>query len=275
MIDRGVGQSVSANASGRFSWLFDKIGPLATADILFGNLEGPVSDQGKNVGSQYSFRMDPEVIKALAAAGFDAVSVANNHAGDWSLAAFADTLKRLGGAKILAVGGGENRAAATAVKVIERDGLRYGFLGATDVGPNWLAAKAKQAGIVVASDPAWPDLIKQAASSVDFLIVSYHFGDEYQTTPNARQRQLAELAIDQGAKLVIGHHPHVIQPVERYGEGLIAYSLGNFIFDQYFSEATMNGAALVVEVVEGKVADFKILPVAISPKFQPVVADED
>ena len=114
-----------------------------------------------------------------------------------------------------------------------------------------------------------PTIIEQAASQVDLLVVGYHFGDEYKTEPNERQKELAHLAIDHGAKLVIGTHPHVVQPVEEYGGGIIAYSLGNFIFDQYFSPETMSGLALTV-VLQGKKIHLIIKQnVILDQRYQP------
>jgi poly-gamma-glutamate synthesis protein (capsule biosynthesis protein) len=269
MLDRGVESSVMKNAGGDFSWLFEKVTDLGSADILFGNLEGPLSNRGKDLANLYSFRMAPSALEALIKVGFDAVAVANNHVGDWGLAAFSDTLDRLNKANILAVGGGPNFAEASRVKTIGKNGYRIGFLAASDVGPNWLTAKDEQAGIILAGDSRWPELIENAAKQVDILIVSYHFGNEYQKEPTARQRELAQLAIDNGARIVVGHHPHVVQNVEKYKTGIIAYSLGNFIFDQFFSEDTMSGLALKVKFVGDEITEAGGVHVTLNSQFQP------
>ncbi|MCX6712979.1 MAG: CapA family protein [Candidatus Vogelbacteria bacterium] len=243
MLDRGVEQAVKAKGGGDFSWAFADLTKLK-ADIVFGNLEGSVSDRGNDLGNAYSFRHDPAVIPALKKAGFSVLSVANNHAGDWSAEAFTDSLSRLSGAGFGLAGGGTNFSAAGEPYIISRNGVKFGWLGFSDVGPNWLAAGSTTAGILLASDPRAPELIAAAAKKCDVLLVSYHFGEEYAKAPNWRQKQLAKMAIDNGAKVVIGHHPHVIQPIEKYKDGVIMYSLGNFIFDQYFSTSTMNGLAV-------------------------------
>lgn len=274
MLDRGVKKSVEKNAGGDYNWLFQEVGELAKSDLLFGNLEGPLSDQGADLGNLYSFRMEPKALLALKAAGFDALSVANNHAGDWGLAAFQDSVYRLTRAGIL-VTGAANEAGKFPAQTLILGGQRIGFLAASDVGPAWLAPGKNQSGLVLASDSAWPAAISEAAAATDLLIVSYHFGDEYQTEPNARQKELARLAIDRGAQLVIGHHPHVVQPVERYRDGLIAYSLGNFIFDQYFSPETMTGRALVVKWSEGKITGWSERAVALDARFQPSLKPDD
>ncbi|MDP3013899.1 MAG: CapA family protein, partial [Candidatus Subteraquimicrobiales bacterium] len=255
MLDRGVKNSVNKNFNGDYSALFENLGILKKADIAFANLEGPASDQGKDLRNLYSFRMDPSVIPALKGAGLSIVSVANNHVGDWGTSAFIDTLARLRENEILYTGGGENRKEAEQPAIIEKYGIKIGYLGFSDKGPEWMRATEDQAGILLANNPRFSEIIKNASSQVDYLIVSFHFGEEYQTKHNERQEYLAHKAIDSGAKIIIGHHPHVIQDTEVYKNGsclaeasckggFIAYSLGNFIFDQYFSENTMQGMLL-------------------------------
>lgn len=269
MLARAVRSKVLEHGQGDYHWLFEGVGELKQADILFGNLEGALSDQGRNVGSIYSFRMDPAALPALVDAGFDVLSVANNHAGDWAKAAFDDTVKRLTEAGLVAVGGGANKGEAARVKIVERGGLKVGFLAFTDVGPKWLAATADQSGILLASDPEFKTIVAQAAEQVDVLVVSFHFGDEYQPKPNARQKFLAESAIDAGAKIVAGHHPHVSQPVERYHGGVIAYSLGNFVFDQYVRQDTMRGTVLYVKLLGTEIIDVTTKTATLNQNYQP------
>ncbi|HUC88564.1 MAG TPA: CapA family protein [Candidatus Paceibacterota bacterium] len=241
MLDRSVKSSVIKNFNGDYSKLFTNLEDLKSADILFANLEGDVSDVGNNVGSIYSFRMDPKVLPAIKDAGFDIVSFANNHAGDWNIKAFKDTLLRLQDIGILETGAGMTEAEAEAPAIIEKNGVKFGFIGFSDVGPDWLAAKDNAPGILLASDPNLPDIIKNAKANCDVLIVSFHWGIEYKTIHNKRQETLAHTAIDNGADMVIGSHPHVMEDIETYNNRPIVYSLGNFIFDQSFSKDTMHG----------------------------------
>lgn len=241
MLTRGVKSSVDKNFGGDYNSLFLNIKELQDSDILFANLEGPVSDKGKNVGSKWSFRMYPEVLPVIKNAGFDIVSFANNHVGDWSLSAFKDTLSRLEENGILKVGAGQNKEEATTPTIIEKNGVKFGFIGFTDVGPNWLKATEKDAGILLANDPEFTNIIKNAKEKCDVLIVSIHWGEEYEKIHNKRQESLAYRAIDNGADVIIGHHPHVTEDIEEYKGKTIVYSLGNFIFDQYFSTDTMKG----------------------------------
>ncbi len=270
MLDRDVRKSVRKNADGDFSFLFKKIeSATQRADITFGNLEGPVSDKGKDTGKLYSFRMPPEALDAIKEAGFDALSLANNHTGDWGRKALEDTILRLKNSNILPVGAGYDINDAVGPKIITKNGLKFAFLGFSDVGPKWLKATDNKPGILIVDD-TFADTIKEVAEKADVLIVSIHFGEEYKKLSNKRQQTLAKTAIDNGARIVIGHHPHVAQEVEKYKDGIIAYSLGNFIFDQNFSKETMRGLMLEVTISpNGKIKSFKKQTTKLNKFFQP------
>ena len=269
MLDRGVRSSVNKNFGGDYSALFTKVDHLDKADIAFANLEGTASDRGKDLGNLYSFHMDPSVVPALRGAGISIVSVANNHIGDWGRDAYTDTLARLRENEITYTGGGENSLEAESPTVIEKYGMRIGFLGFSDVGPNSMKATAEKSGILLASNPRFSEIIKNASEKVDYLVVSFHFGDEYKTKHNARQELLAHRAVDAGAKIVIGHHPHVIQDTEVYKNSFIAYSLGNFIFDQKFSTNTMQGMLLELKLYKDGSVKIKKSTVKLNKLFQP------
>ncbi|MFA6324954.1 MAG: CapA family protein [Candidatus Paceibacterota bacterium] len=248
MLDRGVKNSVMKNFNGDYSALFENLDIIKKVDVAFANLEGPASDQGKDKYNLYSFRMNPSVIPALNGAGFSVLSLANNHMGDWDKDAFVNTLNRLKENEIKYIGSGINKKEAEQPIIIEKNGIKVGYLGFSDVGPTSLEATETDAGILLASDPNFSTIIANASKQVDHLVVSIHFGEEYKIIHNKRQEDLAHKAIDSGAKMVIGAHPHVIQDVEIYKNGFIAYSLGNFIFDQYFSKNTMQGMLLEIKL---------------------------
>jgi gamma-polyglutamate biosynthesis protein CapA len=203
---------------------------------------------GADQKNLYSFRMDPVVIPALRGAGVGVVSLANNHIADWGRTAFIDTLGRLAENEIAYTGGGNNKTEAEMPAIIEKYGMKIGFLGFTDVGPNYMTADTEKAGILLADDINFDEIIKSAVKQVDYLVVTFHFGEEYQNKHNIRQEYLAHQAIDDGAKIVIGTHPHVVQDTEIYKNGFIAYSLGNFVFDQSWSKPTMRGMLLEVKL---------------------------
>lgn len=270
MLNRGVELRIRQNQENH-AFPFLKVKQyLSQADLVFGNLESVISDKGTNVGSIYSFRADPKAINGLTYAGFDIVSVANNHAFDYTRKALEDSLNRLKQAQMSYVGAGFNKQEAHSIVIKQIGETRIGFLAYNDLGSkNWQATE-NSSGI------AWLDEniaygIKKAKSLVDILIVSMHFGDEYAKQPNGTQTYFAQLAIDSGADLVIGHHPHVTQPVEKYKEKYIAYSLGNFIFDQNFSEETMKGLLLKVLIQNKEIKEVIPVNIQINKNFQPEI----
>lgn len=269
MLDRGVEGSVR-RAGGDYTFAFAQVGSLKQADLLFGNLEGPLSDKGYDRRNLYSFRFAPESLGALIDAGFDVLSIANNHIGDWGREAFTDTLLRLENEGLVPVGETHDTLGDTALKTVRVKNTTFGFLAFTDVGPQWLGA-GDFPRIVIASEDTVRTLVAKHAPRVDYLIVSFHFGNEYEETPSIRQKTLARSAIDAGAQLVVGHHPHVIQPVEKYKDGLIAYSLGNFVFDQNFSDKTMQGRVLEVVVKNKKTDTYYEHLIKHNRQFQPTL----
>jgi len=269
MLDRGVKNSVNKNFNGDYSVLFEKLKIVKKSDIVFANLEGPVSDMGKDMRNLYSFRMNPSVIPAIKGAGFSIVSVANNHVGDWGRDAYIDTLNRLKENEVFYTGGGTNTNEAETPVIVEKYGIKIGYLGFSDVGPNWMEVRENKAGLLLASNPRFDEIIQNASKQVDYLIVSFHFGDEYKIKHNPRQEYLAHKAIDSGAKIVVGHHPHVIEDTEIYKNGFIVYSLGNFIFDQSFSEDTMQGMLLEIKLNRDGNMSVKKNTVKLNKFFQP------
>lgn len=269
MLDRGVQNSVIKNFNNDYAALFEKLTSYKDSDIFFANLEGTASNVGEDMRNLYSFQMDPAVIPALSGAGINVVSLANNHVGDWGLSSYIDTMSRLKENEINYTGGGMNSAEAETPTIIEKNGMKIGFLGFSDVGPDWMRAKVDQAGLLVASNPRFDEIIQNASKQVDHLIVSFHFGEEYKTTHSARQEELAHRAVDNGAKIVIGHHPHVVEDTEVYKNGYIAYSLGNFIFDQPFSKETMQGMLLNIKLANNGEMSVRKDTVKLNSVFQP------
>jgi poly-gamma-glutamate synthesis protein (capsule biosynthesis protein) len=255
---------------------------LASADIAFVNLEAPFSDRGKLVESGMVFKAEPEMIGGLELAGIDIVSTANNHARDCGGYGVDFTLDWLAGHGIAAVGTAKSAEAAHAGVVLTRNGTRFGFLAYTydqsngnhrdvddriaaldvdrmreDVG-KMLGGERALHSVAAESPNALPDgrppraLHTVAAqqngpdAKADVVIVSMHAGIEYMPRPNRQQIEFAHAAIDAGARVVVGHHPHVVEPWESImgpsGESVIFYSLGNLVFDQFQREETQHGA---------------------------------
>ncbi len=270
MLSRAVGQKIQKTKDSNFPFL--KIAEtIRSADFAFANLENPISDRGANQGSIYSFRADPETAIGLESAGFDAVSVANNHIWDWGSKALLDTINILNELDIIPLGAGENFESANAPRFFTIHNTRLAFLAFTTLYPKSLEAGTNSIGI---SDPDPENIRHQIAiakTKADLVIVSLHWGEEYQAHSNQTQQKLAREIIDAGANLVIGHHPHVIQEVEEYHGGYIFYSLGNFVFDQNFSEATRRGALAQIKIKNRRIISAESIPVHINDQFQPEI----
>jgi len=205
---------------------------LRSADVAFGNLECAVSRRGSAIaGKQYTFRGRPAALRVAARyAGMDVLNLANNHAGDFGPAALTDTLAWIRRYGMTSVGAGRDLEGARRLRVVERLGLRIAFVGFSDVNPAGFGAGPDSPGTVLASPDAIRRDTRRAARRADVVIATFHWGVERSTSPDARQRSLATAALAGGADAVIGAHPHVLQPVERRGRRVVAYSLGNFVW---------------------------------------------
>jgi len=273
MLSRGIGQVMEKNQS--WKHLFLEVGDfLRSADLTFGNLEGPISSRGTNMGSIYSFRANPDSVEGLLYAGFDVLSVANNHMWDYGGKALEDTLSILKENGMSPVGAGSDYTDAHKPVVRDVKGTKIAFLAYTNLLPSSVSRKDSKPAVAYPDKSQMKADIENAKSMGDIVIVSFHFGDEYKTIHNALQEDLAHSAVDFGANLVVGHHPHVIQDTEIYKGVYIAYSLGNFIFDQNFNELTGSGLLLVVKVKDKKIEQIEEKVVQFNSLFQPYLRDE-
>lgn len=261
MLSRYVG--IVARAKGDPGWpLHDVSVLLSSADIAFANLESPFSDRGRVVDKGMLFKAEPEMVQALEQAGIDIVSTANNHARDCGRYGVEYTLDWLQQHGIAAVGTAPTAEAARQGTVLDRNGVRFGFLAYTYDQSNGNHADLDDR-IAMMDDGQVADDVKNMLERADVVIVSMHAGVEYQHRPNAQQQKFAHAAIDAGASVVVGHHPHVTQPVERYANGVIFYSLGNLVFDQFQQKETQRGWIGDVRFLGKRMAEYKVIPVDI------------
>lgn len=244
---------------------------LAGADVAVGNLESALADSGtRNTAKDVTFRGDPAGIQGLRLAGFDLLSMANNHVLDYGPQPLLDTVASLDSAGIGHAGAGANQAAAWTPAVVERDGATVAYLAFSHIVPAGFIAQPNRAGLASGkNDEALTlEAIRKAAAENDYVLVSFHWGVEYQDDANATQVAWAHKAIDAGADMVLAHHPHVIQGIERYNGGLIAYSLGDFVFDHY---SRKTGEAFILEAELGPhgVGDAVAVPVYLDGNGKP------
>jgi len=243
---------------------FRKIAPLtAAADITFVNLETPFSDKGPYHEDGLIFHAAPEMIAALNLGGVTIASTANNHSRDCADHGVEYTIAWLRSHGICPVGSSQSATETHRGVVIASKGIRFGFLAYTydQNNGNW---KDIDERIAVADPEVMAQDVRSLEKRADIVIVSMHHGIEYMPKPSKEQIAFAHAAIDAGADLVIGHHPHVVQAAESYRGRQIFYSLGNFIFDQYQRESTQHGEMVEVSFLGTKVISTYVMPVKIT-----------
>jgi len=249
---------------------------LRGADIAVGNLESPLSVSGEPLQKRFVFRAHPRHAEALAQAGFDVVSVANNHLLDFGQEGIEQTLEVLRHVGVAHLGAGLSPEQARRPLILWAKGRNVAFL-AYAAGRWKGSSEVPTSGQVSFADLAViRDDVERARERADLVVVIMHLGTEYQSRPDEEQLAVSRAAIDAGACLVIGHHPHVVQGTARYGEGFMAYSLGDFVFDIDVTEAARDGAILRVLLGDSGVEAVDLVPVRIVDDVQPrFLAGED
>jgi poly-gamma-glutamate synthesis protein (capsule biosynthesis protein) len=275
--DLALGRSVEAllaRYGSTYSW--QALQPLLeTADLTVANLEGVLTTRGRPLQKAYLIRAHPEVGSMLASAGVDLVSLANNHALDYGQEGLDETLDTLDVLGLKAVGAGpaEDPAQAHQPVIWTLGGVRVAVLG-------YLAERWNGSVDVPATEHlAWarPEAVqadvRAIRGEVDVVVVLLHAGTEYAATPSADQTTVARAAVEAGAHLVVGHHPHVTQTVERYMDALIVYSLGDAVFDIPYAPA-MEGQLLRVHVARDGVTGAELWPFWIEKMVRPRLLDD-
>ena len=252
-------------------WPFHRLADLIDeADVFMLNCENPITDHMDPQDKQFAFQMDPRLIEAFTLGGVDIVTLANNHIMDHGPEGLADTLAILDANNIAHVGAGMDLKEARRPAIMNIGGMKTAFLAYGNYSP----AEADKPGIAYRypSHIRW-DVRKAKEGGADIIVVNFHWGEELEPEPTERDRKLAYLAIDSGADIVVGHHPHVVQPVEVYKGKVIAFSLSNFIFGGN-SKRPKDSILLKVTVTAEGVIEHEVIPIRILPeetRYQPYV----
>lgn len=268
-----------------YDYPFVHVKPLwADSALVFGNLEGPLTERATGKAEkQYVFRSPPgRVTQALAAAGIGAVSLANNHTLDYGADGLADTIAALKAGGIAYAGAGKNSRSARAPAFIDAGGKRVALLAYSATLPEEFFAGASTPGTAFAHEAHVRADVAAARARADIVLVSFHWGREGSTELRDYQIKLGHAAIEAGAHAVLGHHPHILQGVERYRDGIIFYSLGNFVFGSYSKTATRSMIAKLRFVADAssdnnaatlRLDEVELLPISVDNvalNFQPV-----
>jgi poly-gamma-glutamate capsule biosynthesis protein CapA/YwtB (metallophosphatase superfamily) len=258
---------------------------LQSADIAIGSLDGAISDYNPPtpcIETTRNLLAPAATAQGLGFAGFDVMTVATNHIKDCGLVrgcvnnSMFDTLANLRAQGIQPTGAGATLAEATTPALVTVRGVRFAFLGVSAVNnPTWAASDA--AGTMPFQAQIYLDAIRRAKALADVVVVLPHWGREYTGTISYEQRQAAAAMVAAGATLVIGNHPHHVQGVETFPNGAVAaYSLGNFVFDQAWSDGTLytiQGLMLRAKFKGSQLQGIDLIPIHIYDDFQPRLAD--
>ena len=265
MLARGVNNKIKKVGP---NYPFEKTKEILNqADIAFCNLECPINNRatGKSEGNVFGIKSQDAT--GLSFAGFDIVSLGNNHTLDQGRKGLLSTMEFLTQEKIQFVGAGKNYQEANLPTILEVKGLKIAFLAYCLYPLEGVVFKEDAPSVAFFNPDRVKSTIEKLRNEVDIIVVSLHWGTEYAKSPSTEQKAIAHQIIDWGAKLILGHHPHVVQKIEEYNGGVIVYSLGNFVFDQHLPE-TKKSMIFKAKLSKKGVSEFSTVPIRII-HFQP------
>ena len=272
--DMMLGRSITNKGSkNNYKNMFSGVSDLwKDSDYVAGNLEcvllDNASDYEKN-DKEIHINAETKTANVLKENGFTLVSLANNHLADFKAKGVVNTLDTLDKVGLKHVGAGRNLTEAAEYDIQEINGVKIATIAVSDIIPKDFAARESKAGILTTKTLKYYQAVKDASEKADLVIANIHWGVEYGMTETEAQQQLARNLINWGVDVVIGSHPHVLQPVEKYGDGIIFYSMGNFVFDQGWSR-TKDSMVLNYYVDEDGNCSFEITPIRIKDGYPEV-----
>ena len=246
---------------------------ISSADIAVANFENPAPNQPTYHTSGTRFTADPRLIPGLVHAGIDYVSIANNHIGDAGDLGILQTIANLKKNGLKYSGAGKDLAAARKPAILKAGGTTVAILGYDAIAKGYFAGPDEIGSSQLSLKRATMDIQRARAAGADLVIVFPHWGIEYRNKPFEAQQQLARSIIDAGADMIIGNHAHWIGAVEIYKGKPIWYALGNFVFDQTWSEPTMEGLTLELTFQGAELRQIRMHPHVILDKAQPNFLD--
>jgi poly-gamma-glutamate synthesis protein (capsule biosynthesis protein) len=249
--------------------------------LAVGNLESTLTDEGvpQQPGDD-SFAAPPGSLPGLARVGFDALSLANNHTGDFGAPALLETVARFRGSGVVGFGAGRDLAEASRPAVLTHRGVRFGFVAFNSIGETPRATPGSPGALSIRMQPRTgplqrtdldhvTSLVRRLDQRVDVVVVMAHWGDQYTHVAEPVQSYVGRALVRAGAGLVVGGHPHWVQGLEPVGDVVIAHSLGNFVFDMDSMEQTMEGVTLTATLRGDRLVDVELGPYRMGPDFAP------
>jgi poly-gamma-glutamate capsule biosynthesis protein CapA/YwtB (metallophosphatase superfamily) len=250
---------------------------LQKGDLTIGNLECAITDSfaPPEDPRTFSFMTFTDAVEGLQFAGFHALSGANNHALDFGVVGMRDTTEALEAAGIKHFGTGDNLTEAREPCLLEHGDVTFAFLGYDAISMQWAGATAETGGVAPLVQEYFVEDIEHAREIADVVIPYFHWGIEYTLTPTDNDRRMAYAAVEAGADLVLGGHPHWVQGMEIYRNTPIFYSTSNFVFDQEWSFETKQGFVLHLIFDGTFFLGYRVVPVLIEDFHRPRVVEDD
>jgi gamma-polyglutamate biosynthesis protein CapA len=274
LLDRGVEVMIQRYGP---SYPYEKISKvLKQSDITVGNLEGPITESSTPALKKNNliFRGDLLNLPYLYNAGFSLFNLANNHVMDYGPKGLCDTIELLNKAGINTFGAGYNKEKAEKPIYIHKNGIIIGFLGFSAFPPEGYFYFENRPDVAHLNEDRLRSIISHSKKECNVLVVIFHWGKEFDFYPSEHQKTVAHMACESGADIVIGHHPHVLQGIEKYKGKYIFYSLGNFVFDKQVPKGTDQTGVLQFTVNKQAIQAVTLLPIKII-KCQPTTCNEN
>lgn len=235
------------------------------SQYVSGNVESALLDNPNDfVKSDKEIHLyaETKVAKLLKDNGFTMANLSNNHLGDFGRDGVISTINAVKTAGLNYVGAGKNIEDAASYDIQEVNGIKVATLSISDIVPKDFSANRTEPGILSTKYPGYNRLVYEASQEADLVVVNLHWGVEYGVDVSEQQEKIGQALIDAGADVIIGSHPHVLQPVQTYKDGVIFYSMGNFVFDQGWSR-TKDSLVLNYYINENGEGTFEVVPVRI------------
>ena len=269
-----LGRSIkNKSAKNNYSDILDGVSSIwKDSDYVSGNLECALLDNPddfKKNDKEIHINAEKKSVNLLKDNGFTLINLANNHLADFCSEGVVSTVNTLKKAGLNYVGAGKNITEASKYDVQEINGVKIATVSVSDIVPKNFSATDTKAGILSTKNMRYYQAVRDAKANADIVIVNIHWGVEYALNQTEQQQQLARNLINFGADIVIGSHPHVLQPVEKYKDGIIFYSMGNFVFDQGWSR-TKDSMVLNYFVDKDGNLSFEMIPVRIKDGYPTV-----
>jgi poly-gamma-glutamate capsule biosynthesis protein CapA/YwtB (metallophosphatase superfamily) len=236
---------------------------LTSADLVFTNLEAPICEDGKPYPKEFVFKIPEKHVQVLKSGNINLISLANNHILDYGLPCLKSTVQLLRSENMFYAGAGLDFKSAHKPAVFEINNIKIAFFAFSMTLPEYFFATDSTGGTAYPHRQILKDSIAYYNDKVDHIIVSFHWGEELNAFPVEYQKNYAHLAIDNGADIILGHHPHILQGIEVYKNKIIIYSLGNFIFASYSNKAA-DSILLNLLFSKSGITDVKVDPINVN-----------